>query len=99
MLLFPQHSSADTVFNTDVFSEHEDSRPKSIYNAGLLLFCYICRYIHFCYLLLGGCSTAKLGTGYNYMCSCMNIMAHLGFSEFKSYYLNYRLVIEPYLPT
>lgn len=99
VLLFPQQSSADTAFNINVISEHENSRHKSIHNTGLLLFCYICTYIHFCYLLLDSCSMQNQELGrYNYMCSCMSIMAHLGFSGFKSYYLDYRLVIKSYLP-
>lgn len=45
VLLFPQQSSADTVFNINVIGEHENSRRKSIHNTGLLLFCYVCTYI------------------------------------------------------
>lgn len=98
VLLFPQQSPPDTVSSINIISEHEASRHNSIHNAGLLLFCYICTYIHFCYLLLESCNTAKLGIRYNYMCSCMNIMAHFGFSGLKSYCLDYRLVIKSYLP-
>jgi len=65
VLLFPQQSSAETVFNVTVRSEHENTRHKSIHKVGLLLFCYICTYKHICYLLLESCNTAKLGIRYN----------------------------------
>lgn len=95
VLLFPQQSSADTVFNINVIGEHENSR---LSPSTTLVCSFSVTYVHTFLLLLKSCSTAILGIRYNYMCSCINIMAHLGFSGFKNYYVDYRLVIKSYLP-